>query len=588
VPLTRAERAQPGARKYRPIQEVSLSIRDLGVAVPRTGARSRELKHLLEDVSIDVSPGELLSIVGPSGAGKSTFLKAISGQETFTGFVTYGDVEMRSTNLAQIRQLVGIVPQRDLVDSPLPLGRLLHYGALLRMPHAASATREQSIQEVLTGLQIANSVDTPAVNLSGGEKKRTAVALELLAGVSVMFLDEPTTGLDPDAEAALVRLLQDLAVGGRRTVVMITHSPTALADSDNIAVFGKNSQEVGQLAYHGHPSEAGAYFGVADWDFVRIYQELNDPSRRFAGRFRAPLRYQRPTDRSALLPSARTWLPLPSQARVLTLRMFEALSWAIPTLKSYLLQPWTLLVALLLFLRWGNLNGVTPSEVEHARAFVGFVAIASVMPGILNASRDIVREAELVRRDLAVGMNIAAFVASRFAFVGTLAVGQSLIMTCALLFQGEIRPGLWGPSSLWDSGVILALGALAATALGLAFSASGREEASVLQFLPIIVVLQILLSGAFLSLDDKPVMLGLGYLMPSYWVFRGVAAANDLRQLDPECYQVVSDRCEQWARSGDALGQCASWLGGLVVVYILAAALLVWRRYQMRGGALVR
>lgn len=87
--------------------------------------------------------------------------------------------------------------------------------------------------------------------------------MELLAGASIIILDEPTTGLDPDAEANLVELLGSLADYGRRTILMITHSKDALAQCDAVIALSKTPRDSGALAYYGPPSTAPEHFGGA-------------------------------------------------------------------------------------------------------------------------------------------------------------------------------------------------------------------------------------------------------------------------------------------------------------------------------------
>jgi energy-coupling factor transporter ATP-binding protein EcfA2 len=172
---------------------------------------------------------------------------------------------------------VGYVPRDDTIHPALPLARALWYAALLRgvaQPDAAAAA-------VMRDLDLAGRSAVPVGDLSGGERKRAAIAAELLAKPGVFFLDEPTTGLDPARGRELMRVLRGLCDSGV-TVVLTTRSPLDADRCDKVAVLATG----GDLAFFGAPAAARDYFGADSLD--EIYERLaglGDPAAAWSRRF---------------------------------------------------------------------------------------------------------------------------------------------------------------------------------------------------------------------------------------------------------------------------------------------------------------
>ncbi|WP_245703687.1 ATP-binding cassette domain-containing protein, partial [Streptomyces lushanensis] len=165
--------------------EVSFSARHLTVTVDGG-------KQILKDVSFGVPEKSLVAVIGPSGSGKSTLLKALTGYRP----ADQGDVLYDNRNLykqfAELRQRIGLVPQDDILHKELTVRKALKYAAKLRFPgDTAEAEREARIDEVLRELKLDIHKNKKITSLSGGQRKRVSVALELLTKPSLIFLDEP-------------------------------------------------------------------------------------------------------------------------------------------------------------------------------------------------------------------------------------------------------------------------------------------------------------------------------------------------------------------------------------------------------------
>ncbi|HEX6121953.1 MAG TPA: ATP-binding cassette domain-containing protein, partial [Ktedonobacterales bacterium] len=171
-------------------------------------------------------------------------------------------------NIAAYRTNLGYVPQDDIVHKDLTVERALHYAAKLRLPGDFTSEQiQQRINEVLEEVEMTARRKQPIKKLSGGQRKRVSIALELLANPGIFFLDEPTSGLDAGLDRKMMQLLRKLADRGH-TVVLVTHTTANLHLCDAICFLAPG----GRLAYFGPPDGAKAYFGAED--FAEIYAGL--------------------------------------------------------------------------------------------------------------------------------------------------------------------------------------------------------------------------------------------------------------------------------------------------------------------------
>src|SRR5947209_11724316 len=183
------------------------------------------------------------------------------------GTVFYNGVDYYH-NLAAFSTQLGYVPQDDIVHRELTVERALYYAAKLRLP--SDFTKEQiqwRIDEVLEDVEMTDRRGLLVSKLSGGQRKRVSIALELLANPGVFFLDEPTSGLDPGLDRKMMALLRQLADRGR-TIILVTHATNNINTCDYVCFLCRG----GRLAYYGPPEEAKKFFGKTD--FSEIYSAL--------------------------------------------------------------------------------------------------------------------------------------------------------------------------------------------------------------------------------------------------------------------------------------------------------------------------
>lgn len=226
-------------------------------------------KVILRDVTLSIQPREFIALVGGSGAGKSTLMQALSGFiPAGSGQVLINGDDLYA-NFDAYRTILGYVPQDDIIHGQLTVQQALTYAAQLRLPEATSQEIEQRIQDVLNQVEMTAHVAKQINRLSGGQRKRVSIAVELLAEPGLFFLDEPTSGLDPGLEKKMMFTLRRLADGGR-TIILVTHATANITQCTHVAFMAD-----GYLAFFGPPQDALAFFGTND--FSDIYTRLSQP-----------------------------------------------------------------------------------------------------------------------------------------------------------------------------------------------------------------------------------------------------------------------------------------------------------------------
>ena len=219
--------------------------------------RGEELR-LLDDVSLSVPAGHLIAIVGPSGCGKSTLLKTIAGIHE----QSEGDLIWDGRDLAEEEDLhpgeLGYVPQFSLAHELLTVEEAIASAISLRVRHRDAEEFDLRLEHALDATGLTDLADRRVSVLSGGQKRRLGLALELVTNPSLLLCDEVTSGLDPLSEEQIVKLLHELSrENERRIVINVTHSLSNLEIYDSVIVMKQ-----GRVAYHGPPETLNFYFSV--------------------------------------------------------------------------------------------------------------------------------------------------------------------------------------------------------------------------------------------------------------------------------------------------------------------------------------
>ena len=497
----------------------------------------------LHDVSFSVAAGEVVAIVGGSGAGKTTLLETMIGIRPPAA----GDVRIAG---AHDRSDVRYVPQDDIIHRDLPLARTLRYAAQLRLP--ASTPPEalnRTVDETLAALDLTERANVRVGSLSGGQRKRASIAVEMLTRPAVFFLDEPTSGLDPATAREVLRLLRRLA-GAGTTIVLTTHSPTDIDLCDRIVFLARD----GYLAFVGTPAEARRHFATGDLTVAYERLALEDTPEAWAQRFAAVRgRSDGPDARYVFGAPARRPVPsVPSrpnrpgrpgrrdslahrragpvrQWAVLTRRSADLLVRNRLTLGVLVGSPALVIAMMAVLFRPGAFDAAAASSGEATQT-VFWLAFAGFFFGLTYGLLQIVGEMAILRRERLAGLHATAYVGAKVAVLtpvlfvvagGMLAVLRALDRLPPA--TGSVYAGLL---------VTLTLEALAALALGLLASAAVTNVAQATLALPMLCFPQVLFAGAIVPVPD---MAGPGRAMSvglaNRWAFESLGRALSLDRL---------------------------------------------------------
>ncbi|VVC35769.1 ABC transporter-like,P-loop containing nucleoside triphosphate hydrolase,AAA+ ATPase domain,ABC [Cinara cedri] len=237
--------------------EVDLSFKNLTYTVNTFNKFKRVKKEILHGVTGNFQSGKLTAIMGPSGCGKSTLLNVLAGYKTSgsSGSVYLNGAVRDETQMSNISCYI---QQDDFVRDLLTARESMTVAANLKLPTTASfLSKVRLVEDLLDALGLSIHGNTITKRLSGGQKKRLSIALELITNPSILFIDEPTTGLDSQSCSQFVSLMVNLAHNQNRTMVCTLHQPSAL-------LFEKFDQvyvlTAGRCIYQGPPNLVIPYF----------------------------------------------------------------------------------------------------------------------------------------------------------------------------------------------------------------------------------------------------------------------------------------------------------------------------------------
>jgi ABC-type multidrug transport system ATPase subunit len=223
-------------------------------------------KQIIKGVSGTVPPGQFLAIIGASGAGKTTLLNFLSGRENSKLLRMDGDIRLNGTNKRDMKSysmFSAFVQQDDVLFQTMTVRECLEFAARLKLP-GSEEDRLARVNQVISQLKLtkcqATRIGGPLVKgISGGERKRTSIGVELITDPSLIFLDEPTTGLDSFTATSVMEILGDLARNDNRTVISTIHQP-------NTDIFNQFDRLMlltnGKVIFLGEASTAVDYFST--------------------------------------------------------------------------------------------------------------------------------------------------------------------------------------------------------------------------------------------------------------------------------------------------------------------------------------
>jgi len=580
------------------LKDVSFTIR-----------QDREEVPLLEGISIRVPTGHFMAIVGPSGCGKTTLLKTIAGLNPESAGALLWDGRNLSAEGDFEPSEIGYVPQFSIAYDQLTVDESVEAATRLRVRTRDTAELDLRIDRVLEETGLSAIGDRQVKVLSGGQKRRLGLAMELVSDPKLLLCDEVTSGLDPRSEREIIHLLHDLSRKDGRIVLVVTHSLAHLELYDSILVLHE-----GRVAFHGPPEKLTHYFSVHDTEAVypRLATQASERWHSSWQKHRASYQKMLDHNRASLLASGQLLVPVPARSAPadgelpagqaepppargapapLQLPGFFsqfatllARRWRIffrdrgqVFLQLAILLCFPILVTLFSDKASGNIRRFSDTrqtdiaaEIQEQQSVRGDQAkVGAAVSGIImfqvvllslmgsnNSAREIAGERPIYEKEKFGGLRPSAYLASKVAFLAFLVGTQSLWMAFFVNFFGTFRGDF-----VQHAGYLLLVNA-AMTCICLAISALMRtaEQASLLSIY--LVGFQLPLSGAVLALPEKIE----GFTRPfisAYWAWSGSVEALQTQVHD--AVQSVIDTGLS-AQSG-----CLYALGAHIAVALLAA-----------------
>lgn len=514
------------------------------VVVPKKqGALSyfgaKETRTLLEDISFAIEPGQFVALVGGSGAGKSTLMETLLGIRPTTKGKVYLNGDDLRTHFNLYRSQIGYVPQDDIIHRELTVTEVLTYASQLRLPPDIDI--KAVTDKTLTDIEMVDHRDKFVSQLSGGQRKRVSIGVELLADPKLFFLDEPTSGLDPGLDKKMMQLLRKLANQGR-TIILVTHATANITLCDRIVFMGRG----GRLCYFGTPQDALQFFNVTTGDFSDIYNALEtdvQTVKHWSYTFRRSPYYQQYIGNHLSVgePASKTRKKAPKmkpvslwkQLQLLTRRYFQlTLRDPINLCLNLLTAPIGISLILLALQDQDPLIGEPEATLPSLALRVLFVfTCAALWVGLSSSLQEIIKEAPIYIRERLVNLRLLAYLGSKVIVLSGLALLQSLLITAVILIGfKDPQPEIMS----WFLGVNITtfLTLLTCISLGLLVSAAVKNSSQANSALPLLLLPQIIFSGVLFKMEGFASKFS--WLMLSRWSVAAYGSLVNVNQMVPE------------------------------------------------------
>ncbi|MBD3411427.1 MAG: ATP-binding cassette domain-containing protein, partial [Ignavibacteriales bacterium] len=518
----------------------------------------------IDDVSFEVTKGDLVGVIGPSGCGKSTLLNIINGYFR----PNEGEIRVNDYNLLKyydnIKDYIGYVPQDDLLFDNLTVYENLYYYAKLRFPEKPKDKIETTVRRVLHDIELHEKRDIKVGNplsktLSGGQRKRLNIGLELLSDAEILFLDEPTSGLSSKDSEKIVALMQRLALKGK-IVFSVIHQPSAkiykmfkkvvlLDKGGKLAFFGETLTALRYFQEHQRQFDSDSEQGVEmAFDPDQLLDRLEEPIRDIDGSKLALRKFspdywkeyfkkRRESVREAdVVPEVAA--PIPphrgkgfgrqwSQFVTLFNRNFrnklrDSTNLVITFLGAPLLS---VIIAFILKYRPPEQDYTLYSNM-HFKTFVFLAVIVSLFFAISNSVDEIVKDAAIRLREKILDVKNRSYYASKFLTQTIFALIQNALFVVIGFVILDVR-------ELYLEYIgFLTIVSFSGIAIGLLVSSFPNLSAKAASNLvPIILIPQIIFGGALipyeemnekLKIDRTDQIPELCHLMTSRWAYEGL------------------------------------------------------------------
>lgn len=485
--------------------------------------------NISNHISLNIKPCEFVAIIGGSGAGKTTFMNCISGYNRATSGEVLVNGENLYNNYEVLKSVIGYVPQQDIVYDNLTLRNMLDYAARLRMPKdTTDKERKNRVQEVIDAVELTGREEFFIKELSGGQKKRASIAVELLSDPNLFFLDEPSSGLDPGTERNLMHTLKNMASNGK-TVILVTHNTLNLHLCDKIIFLGKG----GNLCFCGSPQETLDFFDVND--FVDIYNLVTEKSSEWSEAYANSEYVSVPEDKKSIRVTKKDKKNKQSvlkQTKILSKRYWELLKNDKQRMLLLLVQ--APLLAILIYL---VSDGKQFEEYEMTKAVLFALSCCAFWIGILNSIQEICKERVILKREHLTGLKITSYICSKFVVLGGLCLVQSLLLIG--VFSGLVGITSYGTTTHAFIKMLITtfMTSLSATAMGLFVSSLFKNADRAMTVAPILLMPQILFSGLVFKLSG--ISKSISIFVNCRWAMEGYGTIANLNKLTLKMQETV-------------------------------------------------
>ena len=513
----------------------------------------------LRDVVISEGPGRLIGIMGASGAGKTTLLTVLAGLEK----PSKGEILINGYNIHarpdKIKGVIGYVSQDDLLIEELTVFENLYYNAKLCF---ADYSEEQIIERVNVmlenlGLETRRDLKVGSVldkKISGGQRKRLNIALELIREPAILFLDEPTSGLSSRDSENVIDLLKELSLKGK-LIMAVIHQPS----SDIYKMFDKMviMDTGGYPAYYGPPVEAVSYFKRATHQAQSSRGQCEtcgnvNPEQIFSIiEAKVVDEYGQPTNKRKVTPMQ--WHEMyrskfniakikdekddPPQSLKIPGKIKQALVFAARDLKSKLSNTQYLLINLLeapllalilsFIIKYKSAPGGTTYLFrfnENFPAFLLMAIIVALFMGLTVSAEEIIRDRKILKRESFLNLSWNSYLMSKVSILFLMSAIQTLLFVLCSVFVLEIK-GM--TMAFW---LILFSTSCLANVLGLNISSAFNSAVTVYVLIPLLLIPQMILSGVLFSYDKLHSLISnkervpiIADLMASRWAYEALA-----------------------------------------------------------------
>jgi len=512
----------------------------------------------VQPMSFRVSSGNLVGIMGGSGVGKSTLLNILNGKLKPEGGAVYINGYDLHNEPEELNGLIGYVPQDDLLIEELTVYQNLYYNARLTFGNYDDEKLNQTVREVLRQLDLTEIKDLMVGDplnkkISGGQRKRLNIGLELMREPAVLFADEPISGLSSKDSSNVMELLKDQALNGRLVFVII-HQPSSdiLKMFDRLWVMDKG----GYTIYDGDPVEAIVYFktetsqanaaesecptcGNVETDEILEIVEakvVDNDGRKGTDRQVSPVEwYHRYRQKMEPLLSGRPEMkPLPAsnfripewlkQVKTFVKRNLVRKYADRQYMVINLLEPPLLAFILAYVSKYMNDGVYLFSDNKSYPVFLFMSVVVALFLGLTVSAEEIFRDRRILEREKYLNISRSSYLLSKITFL----FGLSAVQTFMYVILSHLILDVEG--MMWRHWLILFTTSCFGNMVGLNISAGMKSVISIYILVPLVLVPQLLLSGAMIRFDDlhnsltrKMYVPVLGDIMTTRWAYEAMA-----------------------------------------------------------------